>query len=181
MYHLILTIVKAETVPCRMFMAVAGIEILVRITGQIAQSLHFVLHGMRMYNIHDDRHTRLMGRVDKLFQLLRGAKTAGWREERADMIAERPIIRMFLNSHHLNTVISVFHHTGQDILPELSVSAHLLGVLSHTHMALINQEWVTFGGKLLLFRSEEHTSELQSRQYLVCRLLLEKKNNTNFT
>src|SRR3712207_8292798 len=26
-------------------------------------------------------------------------------------------------------------------------------------------------------RSEEHTSELQSRQYLVCRLLLEKKND----
>src|SRR3712207_8935042 len=32
-------------------------------------------------------------------------------------------------------------------------------------------------------RSEEHTSELQSRQYLVCRLLLEKKkkNNINCT
>src|SRR3712207_7957743 len=29
----------------------------------------------------------------------------------------------------------------------------------------------------LLRRSEEHTSELQSRQYLVCRLLLEKKKN----
>src|SRR3712207_8976371 len=29
----------------------------------------------------------------------------------------------------------------------------------------------------ILHRSEEHTSELQSRQYLVCRLLLEKKNN----
>src|SRR3712207_9128614 len=28
-----------------------------------------------------------------------------------------------------------------------------------------------------LLRSEEHTSELQSRQYLVCRLLLEKKKN----
>src|SRR3712207_8901755 len=27
------------------------------------------------------------------------------------------------------------------------------------------------------FRSEEHTSELQSRQYLVCRLLLEKKKS----
>src|SRR3712207_8792321 len=47
-----------------------------------------------------------------------------------------------------------------------------------------------FGPVLLLFfflaatlfvlsekRSEEHTSELQSRQYLVCRLLLEKKKN----
>src|SRR3712207_8913384 len=29
------------------------------------------------------------------------------------------------------------------------------------------------------YRSEEHTSELQSRQYLVCRLLLEKKKNNN--
>src|SRR3712207_7331679 len=29
-----------------------------------------------------------------------------------------------------------------------------------------------------LRRSEEHTSELQSRQYLVCRLLLEKKKST---
>src|SRR3712207_6904263 len=29
------------------------------------------------------------------------------------------------------------------------------------------------------FRSEEHTSELQSRQYLVCRLLLEKKKNNS--
>src|SRR5258707_12044997 len=32
-----------------------------------------------------------------------------------------------------------------------------------------------FGGRR---RSEEHTSELQSRQYLVCRLLLEKKKHT---
>src|SRR3712207_7780625 len=30
----------------------------------------------------------------------------------------------------------------------------------------------------VLKRSEEHTSELQSRQYLVCRLLLEKKRHT---
>src|ERR1041385_9411434 len=29
------------------------------------------------------------------------------------------------------------------------------------------------------WRSEEHTSELQSRLHLVCRLLLEKKNNIN--
>src|SRR5690625_5767056 len=30
-----------------------------------------------------------------------------------------------------------------------------------------------------VIRSEEHTSELQSRGHLVCRLLLEKKNNAN--
>src|SRR5438445_1922415 len=33
----------------------------------------------------------------------------------------------------------------------------------------------TWPVKFRRFRSEEHTSELQSRQYLVCRLLLEKK------
>src|SRR5437764_9075844 len=33
------------------------------------------------------------------------------------------------------------------------------------------------GGKFKVTRSEEHTSELQSPMYLVCRLLLEKKNN----
>src|SRR3712207_8929781 len=37
------------------------------------------------------------------------------------------------------------------------------------------------GGKgILKARSEEHTSELQSRQYLVCRLLLEKKKITRY-
>src|SRR3712207_8132436 len=35
-------------------------------------------------------------------------------------------------------------------------------------------------GGAALPRSEEHTSELQSRQYLVCRLLLEKKKNTSY-
>src|SRR3712207_8649731 len=33
----------------------------------------------------------------------------------------------------------------------------------------------------LVARSEEHTSELQSRQYLVCRLLLEKKKKNDHT
>src|SRR3712207_7858380 len=33
--------------------------------------------------------------------------------------------------------------------------------------------------ELYVLRSEEHTSELQSRQYLVCRLLLEKKKSAH--
>src|SRR5258707_1539593 len=35
-------------------------------------------------------------------------------------------------------------------------------------------------GEIWELRSEEHTSELQSRQYLVCRLLLEKKKKNDF-
>src|SRR3712207_8413400 len=37
------------------------------------------------------------------------------------------------------------------------------------------QAVVTQSGRTVEGRSEDHTSELQSRQYLVCRLLLEKK------
>src|SRR3712207_7788893 len=37
------------------------------------------------------------------------------------------------------------------------------------------------GGEINDGRSEEHTSELQSRQYLVCRLLLEKKKTSAMT
>src|SRR3712207_7447109 len=42
-------------------------------------------------------------------------------------------------------------------------------------------EALRLGGDKLEARSEEHTSELQSRQYFVCRLLLEKKNPTTLT
>src|SRR5438445_4968128 len=45
-----------------------------------------------------------------------------------------------------------------------------------TVIADIHSNAGVFGFK---YRSEEHTSELQSRQYLVCRLLLEKKKNNN--
>src|SRR3712207_7306672 len=54
-------------------------------------------------------------------------------------------------------------------------------------IGLEGSDWIWFpegkpaqdapAGKRLFRRSEEHTSELQSRQYLVCRLLLEKKKN----
>src|SRR6476620_12749006 len=42
--------------------------------------------------------------------------------------------------------------------------------LAHAHAAAVGSRPA---------RSEEHTSELQSRQYLVCRLLLEKKKKKN--
>src|SRR3712207_6472031 len=43
---------------------------------------------------------------------------------------------------------------------------------------LTTEDYYTLKGKAKSARSEEHTSELQSRQYLVCRLLLEKKKKT---
>src|SRR3712207_7806925 len=42
-----------------------------------------------------------------------------------------------------------------------------------------DDKWTYGLPELVPRRSEEHTSELQSRQYLVCRLLLEKKKQVN--
>src|SRR5258707_2970614 len=47
--------------------------------------------------------------------------------------------------------------------------------LSYGPVLLILSAEAFTSGQILQCRSEEHTSELQSRQYLVCRLLLEKK------
>src|SRR3712207_9458675 len=55
--------------------------------------------------------------------------------------------------------VALVRHRDGEQLPRLGVAEEQVGV------------------EVQRRRSEEHTSELQSRQYLVCRLLLEKKNN----
>src|SRR3712207_7102266 len=59
----------------------------------------------------------------------------------------------------------VIHHTLNSLGGETTVAIETIESLYE------------LGYEVDLVRSEEHTSELQSRQYLVCRLLLEKKKN----
>src|SRR3712207_8902060 len=57
------------------------------------------------------------------------------------------------------------------------IAGHRLGYpRTESFLVFWNLDRLRRGSKVVLKdRSEEHTSELQSRQYLVCRLLLEKK------
>src|SRR3712207_7362427 len=63
-------------------------------------------------------------------------------------------------------------HPGRPggLVPAAELAEHLDGERDGPLLVLVEQ------GEEGLGRSEEHTSELQSRQYLVCRLLLEKKH-----
>src|SRR3712207_8740564 len=65
----------------------------------------------------------------------------------------------------------------------------IMATLESHYRDLCDIEFTVERGKLWMLqtrvgkrtRSEEHTSELQSRQYLVCRLLLEKKKIDSFS
>src|SRR3712207_7377987 len=68
-------------------------------------------------------------------------------------------------------------HLGVELVAlALELAEHLLPALGG-----LGVEHLRAGAGVGLERSEEHTSELQSRQYLVCRLLLEKKKKNIHT
>src|SRR3712207_7680692 len=72
---------------------------------------------------------------------------------------------------------TLFRSAHSDRNVELIVdSLHEVGA---ARSVVIDEGGVVLAGNATVERSEEHTSELQSRQYLVCRLLLEKKKKHN--
>ena len=81
-----------EAVPCRMLTAVTLAEILARVTGKVAQSLVFILHGMAVYDIHHHGDSHGMSLIDERLQLLGCAKTTAGSKEVAYMITETAII-----------------------------------------------------------------------------------------
>src|SRR3712207_8329447 len=72
---------------------------------------------------------------------------------------------------------------GHEVFPHLWVEIRGRGLLDELLVAALDRAVPLGEGERRaegVGRSEEHTSELQSRQYLVCRLLLEKKNTFLF-
>src|SRR3712207_8888834 len=83
-----------------------------------------------------------------------------------------PYTTLFRSQHALPDLAHARLGDRQQQLPHAAVAVRA-DVLGHVGEAPADR-------RLALVRSEEHTSELQSRQYLVCRLLLEKKTTTLF-
>src|SRR3712207_7011127 len=99
----------------------------------------------------------------------------------------------FFNDTATTEIYTLSLHDALPIsVPVVDAGGRLLGVVTVDDVIDVIQEEQTedvqkLGGMQAIeesylaasFRSEEHTSELQSRQYLVCRLLLEKKKHTD--
>src|SRR3712207_9118732 len=71
------------------------------------------------------------------------------------------------------------HRLGARVVFLTGLATFALGsvaaAVAPTALALVAAQALLGVGAALVLRSEEHTAEVQSRQYLVCRLLLEKK------
>lgn len=59
------------------------------------------------------------------------------------MITETSIVRMLLDSHDLNTVITGFGYTGKYLFTKLIVSTNLLFLLGHADMTFVNQQRIS--------------------------------------
>src|SRR3712207_7803365 len=92
------------------------------------------------------------------------------------MIRRPPRSTLFPYTTLFRSGIGIGDTGGHQRMPRLVVRDDFLFLLVEDAILLLEPCDHTVDG--FLKRSEEHTSELQSRQYLVCRLLLEKKKTT---
>src|SRR3712207_8700512 len=100
------------------------------------------------------------------------------------MLVSDTISVFFFNDTATTEIYTLSLHDALPILPR-EYHTELLGGYAQqqaTERQLYGFAVAALIGTFLLLqaRSEEHTSELQSRQYLVCRLLLEKKKKNTF-
>src|SRR3712207_7124653 len=86
-----------------------------------------------------------------------GIELLGKSKELAETLGQK-VVAMLVGANIKSKAETLIHHGADKVI-----------VIENEML----QEYVT--------RSEEHTSELQSRQYLVCRLLLEKKKTITYT
>src|SRR3712207_7376475 len=80
----------------------------------------------------------------------------------------------------LHDALPIFYYPGMPgkVMGPICVPSLLASTPPRVEKALLSEALLMYPQESFL-RSEEHTSELQSRQYLVCRLLLEKKTHTS--
>ena len=126
-----------------MLVAVAAVEVLVRVASKVAQTLNLVLHSVRVNDVHDDSDAILVCFIHQLLQFLWRAETATWSEEVGNVVAETAVVRVLGNGHDLDAVVAILDDAREHIVLEFSVGSHLFRILSHTDVAFVDEQWVS--------------------------------------
>src|SRR5690554_7079105 len=96
-----------------------------------------------------------------------------YEKERINAVKER--LRQGLEELKVNTDQNRFEQELIYYIEKLDINEEKVRLTNHLDYFIETMNGTQANGRKLGFRSEEHTSELQSRPHLVCRLLLEKK------
>ena len=143
--HLVLAVVEAERVPCRMFAARVAVEILVVAAVEASESFHLVFYGVGMHDVHNHGNAAAVGVIDETFQLVGRAEAARSGVEARHVVAERPVVWVFLNRHNLDGVIAVFFDARQHVDAEFLIGAYAFLVLAHADVAFVDEQRVGLG------------------------------------
>ena len=133
-----------------MFTSCAGVEVLIRITGKIAQAFHFILYCMRMNDVHNHCNTQSVCGIDQLLQFFRSTETGRSGKETGYMVTEATVVGMFLNCHDLNAIVSGFSYARKSFFTELIVSSYLIFLLRHTDMTFVDKQRIRIRFKCTL-------------------------------
>ena len=106
---------------------------------------------MRVDQIHYYRDSHRMRGIYQFLKFLRSTEPRRRRKKTGNMISKTTVIGMLLYCHNLNTVVTIIPDTRKDILPKLHICTHLLLLLGHSNVALINEKGVFLGFESLDF------------------------------
>ena len=125
-------------------------HLLHRLTIEQSKALGFIVHGVGMDYIHHHSNAKAMCVIHKCLELLRSTETRTESEEIGHLIAERSVIRMFLKSHYLESIIPEISNLRKDIESEFLECTHLLLLCGHSYMAFVNERMRTPAGPAVL-------------------------------
>jgi hypothetical protein len=103
-----------------------------------------------MNDVHNHSKPQPMSSINQCLQLIGSPETGGSGEETGYVISETSIIRMLLNSHNLDAVISFFSDTRKYLFAEFVIGPDFFLLLCHSDMAFINQQRIRAGLKRFL-------------------------------
>lgn len=107
--------------------------------------------GMRVHQIDDDSDAHGMGLVDKVLEVVGGARSGRNSEESGYVVAERPIVSMLLAGHQLYNIVASFFNSRQNIVSVCSVLTDTATFMSHAHMRLVDAHSLLYLGHNWLF------------------------------
>ena len=101
-----------------------------------------VLHGVGVDHVQQHTNAHFVGLIHQVFQVLGLAEPGGGGEEVGDLVAEGAVVGMLHNGHELDGVVARLLDSGQGVVGELAVGAHLTLLLGHTHVGLVDVQLV---------------------------------------